>query len=165
VKENTKTPKANFQARSKLTVSDQRIHYAKVAPEAYDLLENVSAYADKSGLPRNLLELVKLKASLLNGCTYCIKYHSAQARSLGETEERIWLLSTWDRVPIYTDEEKAAFAWTEELTLIARNHVPDRVYEEARKYFSEKQLVDLTMAVIAINSWNRMSISMRDKLP
>ena len=80
MKENTKTPKANFQARSKLTVSDQRIHYAKVAPEAYDLLENVSAYADKSGLPRNLLELVKLKASLLNGCIYCIKYHSAQAR-------------------------------------------------------------------------------------
>jgi AhpD family alkylhydroperoxidase len=142
-----------------------RIDYSKVAPEGYDHLEELSKYADKSGLSRNLLELVRLRASQINGCTYCIKYHSARAKTYGESDERIWLLSVWDRVPIYSDREKAAFAWAEEITLISKNHAPDSVYREARKYFGEKELVDLTLAIISINAWNRISISMRDSLP
>jgi len=142
-----------------------RIDYAKVAPEGYEHLEQLSKYTDKSGLPRNLLELTRLRASQINGCTYCIKYHSARAKSYGETDDRIWLLSAWDRVPIYTEKEKAAFAWTEEVTLISKNHAPDNVYREARKFFSERELVDLTLAIISINAWNRISISMRDQLP
>jgi len=142
-----------------------RVDYAKVAPEGYDKLEQLSQYVDKSGLPRNLLELIRLRASQINGCTYCIKYHSARAKAYGESDERIWLLSAWERVPIYTEKEKAAFAWTEEITLISKNHAPDTVYQEARKFFSEKELVDLTLAIISINAWNRISISMRDRLP
>ena len=144
---------------------NQRIDYARVAPGAYDALENLDSYVNNTSLAKKLLELVKLRASQINGCTYCIKYHSKRAKALGESDDRIWLLEVWDRVDLYSPEEKAAFAWTEAVTLISQGHVPDSVYENARKYFGEKDLVDLTMAILAINSWNRLSISMRDALP
>ncbi|HZW55198.1 MAG TPA: carboxymuconolactone decarboxylase family protein [Nitrososphaerales archaeon] len=143
----------------------QRIDYEKVAPEAYEALERVSGYVQSTALPKNLLELVRIRASQINGCTYCIKSHARRAKALGESDERIWLLEVWERVPIYSAQEKAALAWTEAVTLISEDHAPDKVFEEVRKYFSEKDIVDLTMAIIAINSWNRLSISMRDLLP
>jgi AhpD family alkylhydroperoxidase len=144
---------------------EQRIDYASVAPEAYEALERLDDYVQGTNIPKNLLELVRLRSSQINGCSYCIKYHSRRAKAMGESDDRIWLLEAWERVPIYSPLEKAAFAWTEAVTLISKDHVPDDVYEQARKYFGEKDLIDLTMAVIAINSWNRLSISMRDLLP
>jgi len=143
----------------------QRIDYAKVAPEAYEVLERIDSYVANTSLPKNLVELVKLRSSQINGCTYCIKYHCKRAKAMGESDERIWLVEVWERVPIYSPKEKAAFAWAEAITLISKDHAPDQVYEEARKYFNETELVDLTIAIIGINSWNRISISMRDQLP
>jgi AhpD family alkylhydroperoxidase len=148
-----------------MSITSPRIDYAKVAPEAYEALERLDDYVKGTALPKNLLELVRLRSSQINGCTYCIKYHSKRAKAWGESDERIWLLEVWERVPLYSPMERAAFAWTEAVTLISKDHVPDNVYDEARKYFGERELVDLTMAIIAINSWNRLSISMRDLLP
>lgn len=142
-----------------------RIDYAKVAPDAYAALEQLDTYVAGTNLPRNLLELVKLRASQINGCVYCIKYHSSNVRKLGESEERIWLLEVWQRVSNYTPKERAALAWTESVTLVSETHIPDEIFEEARKYFDEKELINLTMAIIAINGWNRLSIAMRDNPP
>jgi AhpD family alkylhydroperoxidase len=114
-----------------------------------------------SGLEPALLELVKMRASQINGCAYCLDMHSKDARAAGETEQRLYALNAWRETPFYTDRERAALEWTEALTLITQGHVPDEVYESARKHFSEKELVDLTAAVVAINAWNRIAISLR----
>ncbi len=143
-------------------VPKQRILYSKVAPEAYQALVGVQRYVDhKTDLPESMLELVRMRASQINGCAYCLDMHSKDARAEGETEQRLYVLDAWREAPFYTDKERAALAWTEAVTLVSESHVPDDIYEEARKYFNEKELVDLTMAIIAINSWNRLSISMR----
>jgi AhpD family alkylhydroperoxidase len=139
-----------------------RIEYAKVHPDAYQAMRNLQGYVDGiTTLPKNLLELVRMRASQINGCAYCIDMHSIDAREAGETEQRLYLLDAWRESPFYTDRERAALEWTESLTLISENHVPDEIYESARKHFSETELIDLTMAIIAINGWNRLSISMR----
>ena len=114
-----------------------------------------------SGLPRNLVELLKLRVSQINGCAYCIDMHSKDLRAAGETEQRLYLLNAWREAPFYSERERAAFAWAEALTLITDGHVPDAVFEQARTQFSEEELVNLTLAVVAINSWNRISISFR----
>lgn len=118
-------------------------------------------YVNQSGLERPLIELVKLRASQINGCAYCIDMHTKDARAAGESEQRLYALTAWRETPFYSERERAALAWTEAVTLIADGHVPDEVYEQARTQFSEKELVDLTMAVIAINGWNRLAISFR----
>ena len=118
-------------------------------------------YVAQSGLERPLIELVKLRASQINGCAYCIDMHTKDARAAGESEQRLYALTAWRETPFYSERERAALAWTEAVTLIADGHVPDEVYEQARTQFSEKELVDLTMAVIAINGWNRLAISFR----
>lgn len=138
-----------------------RINYAKAAPDAFKAMLNLETYVRHSGLDIGLLELVKLRASQINGCAYCIDMHTKDARAHGETEQRLYALTAWRETPFYTDRERAALAWTEALTLIHQDHVPDEVYETAREQFSEKELVDLTMAVVAINSWNRLAISFR----
>jgi AhpD family alkylhydroperoxidase len=102
-----------------------------------------------------------MRASQINGCAYCIDMHSKDARALGETEQRLYELNAWRETPFYTERERAALAWTETLTLVSETHVPDSAYEEARKQFSEKELVDLTYAVITINAWNRIAIALR----
>jgi AhpD family alkylhydroperoxidase len=102
-----------------------------------------------------------MRASQINGCAYCIDMHSKDARAVGEAEQRLYELNAWRETPFYTERERAALAWTESLTLVAETHVPDEVYEEVRKQFSEKEIVDLTHAVAAINAWNRLAISMR----
>jgi AhpD family alkylhydroperoxidase len=118
-------------------------------------------YVQHSTLEPSLIELVKLRASQINGCAYCIDMHTKDARAAGESEQRLYALSAWQETPFYSARERAALAWTEAVTLVAGEHVPDDVYEQARGQFDEKELVDLTLAVIAINGWNRLAISFR----
>jgi AhpD family alkylhydroperoxidase len=113
------------------------------------------------GLDHTLLELVKLRASQLNGCAHCIDMHTKELRAEGESEQRLYLLNAWRDSPFYTDRERAALAWTEAVTLIAESQVPDDVYDEARKQFSAEELVNLTMALVAINGANRLNIAFR----
>jgi AhpD family alkylhydroperoxidase len=114
-----------------------------------------------SGLEHSLLELVKTRASQINGCAYCIDMHTKDARAMGETEQRLYALSAWHEAPFYTARERAALAWTESVTRVADTHVPDDVYAEARAQFSEEELVALTFALVAINGWNRLCVSFR----
>ncbi|HYB09875.1 MAG TPA: carboxymuconolactone decarboxylase family protein [Alphaproteobacteria bacterium] len=142
---------------------EERIRYYSVAPDAVKAMRGVQAYVDGCGLEHSLLELVKLRASQINGCAYCVDLHTRDARKAGETERRLYAVAVWEEAPFFTARERAALAWTEAVTLIARDHVPDAVYEEAREEFSEKELVDLTMAIVAINGWNRIAVSFRQQ--
>ena len=140
----------------------RRIEFTQVAPEGIKALKGLAAYVHHhSGLEPRMLQLVWLRASQMNGCAYCIDMHTKDARAAGETEQRIYGLSAWEETPFYTDRERAALAWTETITAIYDNHVPDEAYEAARRQFNEKELVDLTLAVIEINSWNRLAITFR----
>jgi len=139
----------------------ERINYSKAAPGGYQAVRGLEDYVKQSGLEHSLLELVRLRASQINGCAYCIDMHTKDARSEGESEQRLYCLSAWREAPFYSDRERAALAWTEAVTKISENQVPDEVYEQARRCFGEKELVDLTLAVITINSWNRLAISFR----
>lgn len=132
-----------------------------MAPEVYKLLAPLQHYVHNCGLEVSLLNLVFLRASQINGCAYCIDMHTKDARAMGETEQRLYELDAWRETPFYTERERAALAWTEAVTLISDGHVPDEVYEEARKSFSDAELVNLTLAIILINSYNRLSISFR----
>jgi len=139
----------------------QRLHYHTVAPKAVEAMRGLQGYVDGTGLEHSLVELVKTRASQLNGCAYCVDLHTRDARKAGEREERLHAIAVWHESPFFTARERAALAWCEAVTLIARDHVPDAAFEEARAHFSEKELVDLTMAVIAINGWNRLAVSFR----
>ena len=139
----------------------QRIDAINVSPAAIKALSALQTYVDQSGLDAKLRELIKIRASQINGCAYCLAMHTRDARKLGETDERMHLLNAWREAPIFSARERAALAWTEALTLVTHGHVPDAVYEQVRQQFSEKEIVDLTMAVVAINSWNRIAISAR----
>ena len=121
----------------------------------------LSKASESSGLERSLLELVKTRASQINGCAYCIDMHTKDARAKGETEQRLYGLSAWRETPYYSDRERAALEWTETITRIADTHVPDEVYEQVRRHFDEDQLVALTFAAVVINAWNRLAISFR----
>lgn len=138
-----------------------RIEYRKVAPDAMSAMLGLEKYVRQSGLEASLLELVKLRASQINGCAYCVDMHTKDARAQGESEQRLHAVVVWKETPFFAERERAALAWTEAVTLVNWQHVPDEVYELARKHFSEKELVDLTMAIIAINGWNRLAISFR----
>ena len=139
----------------------ERIDYSKVTPEGYRAMAGLERYVRGSGLEPSLLELVKLRASQINGCAYCIDMHWKDARARGESEQRLYGLMGWREAPYYTERERAALAWTEAVTLIADSHVPDELYEEVRQYFNETELVNLTLALVAINGWNRLAISFR----
>ncbi len=138
-----------------------RVEFRHADPKVMQLLLAIEAYLHRSSLGSSLLNLVKTRASQINGCAYCLDMHTKDARAEGETEQRIYALSAWRETPFYTDRERAALAWAEALALISENHVPDDLYEAARQHFSEKELVDLTLAVIAIGGWNRLAISFR----
>lgn len=142
-------------------MSEQRLDAMRIAPEGGRALRALQAYVDRSGLEPALLELVKIRASQINGCTFCLAMHHRDARAQGERQERLDLLPAWEEAPLYTARERAALAWTEAVTLVADGHVPDAAYATARQEFSEKELVDLTYAVIAINSWNRIKVAFR----
>lgn len=140
---------------------EQRLSYSEVAPEGNEILRKLESYIRKAGLEPDLLELVRLRASQINGCAFCIDMHTKDARTHGESEQRLYAVSAWHEAPFYSERERAALAWTEAVTQIDEDHVPDEIYNQVRKHFTEKELVDLTLAVIAINSWNRLAISFR----
>lgn len=142
---------------------EERLKYAEIAPDAIKAMLAVETYVRHSGLEKSLIELVKMRSSQINGCAYCLDMHSKDARAAGETEQRLYALSAWEEAPFYTERERAALAWTEAVTLVSQTHVPDDVYELARSQFSEEELVNLTMAVIAINGWNRLAITFRSQ--
>jgi AhpD family alkylhydroperoxidase len=131
------------------------------APEAYRALASLEAYLKKSGLEHGLLHMIKLRASQLNGCAYCIDMHWKDARAAGESEQRLYGLDAWRESPYYTDRERAALAWTEAVTNLTAGHVPDAVYDTVRSHFNEKEMADLTWAAAAINTWNRVVIASR----
>ena len=139
-----------------------RLNAAALAPQGFKAMLGLEGYLRTCGLDHRLLHLIKLRASQINGCAYCIDMHSKDARAAGETEQRLYLLDAWREAPFYTDRERAAFAWTEAVTKVTEGHVPDAVFKEVREQFNDKELADLTMAIAAINAWNRMAISFRD---
>ena len=133
-------------------------------PKAMQALGPIAKYVNSSGLDHRLLELVKMRTSQLNGCAYCIDMHSKDARAAGETEQRLYLLDAWRETPLYTERERAALEWTEAVTRVADGHVPDEVFASARDHFSEEELVNLTIAIIATNGWNRLNIAFRPEV-
>jgi len=139
----------------------ERLNYAKVSPDALKAMRELEKYVAASGLERSLYELVKTRASQINGCAYCLDMHTKDARKAGETEQRLYALSAWRETPFFTDRERAALEWTEALTLISKNDAPDSLYDSVRKYFDEKEMVALSMAIVAINGWNRLAICFR----
>ena len=140
---------------------EPRVQYAKVAPGAVTAMLGLETYVFHCGLERSLIELVKLRASQINGCAYCVDMHTKNARVEGETEQRLYAVTVWEETPFFTERERAALAWTEAVTLVGQGHVPDGVYQQARGSFNETELVNLTLAIIAINGWNRLAISFR----
>jgi AhpD family alkylhydroperoxidase len=140
---------------------EQRINAFEKGQGALKAMLGISAYLAKSSLEKNLLELIEYRVSQINGCAYCLDMHSKDLRHGGETEQRIYTIAAWRETPFFSARERAALAWAESVTLLNEGHVPDEVYEEVRKEFREEELIDLTLAVAAINSWNRLNIAFR----
>ena len=140
---------------------EARFNGMKAAPGGYLAMLGLEKYLQECGLGQPLLHLIKLRASQVNGCAYCLDMHWKDLRAIEEKEQRMYSLDAWRDCPYYTDRERAALAWTEAVTLITAGHVPDAVYEEARAHFSETEMCDLTLAVAVINAWNRLAISSR----
>ena len=138
-----------------------RLDFAKADPNSFKALLALQAYANESGLEHNLIELVKVRASQINGCAYCIDMHTKDARARGETEQRLYALDAWAETPFFSERERAALAWTDAVTLVGEGHVSDEVYAAVSKFFDGPSLVKLTIAVLAINSWNRLCIAFR----
>jgi AhpD family alkylhydroperoxidase len=139
----------------------QRIDYPKVAPEALRAIMGIELYVRQSGLEPCLLELVKLRVSYMNGCAYCVDMHTQDARVEGETEQRLYAVPVWREAPFFTDRERAALAFAEAVTALGHDGVTDAVFQEASGHFPEEELVNLTMAIIAINCWNRLAVTFR----
>ncbi|HUI95559.1 MAG TPA: carboxymuconolactone decarboxylase family protein [Xanthobacteraceae bacterium] len=139
----------------------QRLNLLTASPEGINALRGVEKYIQACGLDHRLIALVNIRASQINGCAYCLHMHTEEARKLGESEARLYLLDAWHESELYSPRERAALAWTESLTEIATTHAPDRVYDEARRQFSEKELADLSIVIAMINGWNRLSIGSR----
>ena len=142
-----------------------RLNPYQLAPELMKPMMALEEAVAHSGLEKPLIELVKIRASQINGCAFCLHMHTRDARAGGESEERIYLLDAWRESPLYTARERAALAWTESVTLVSQTHVPDEAYAEVREQFDEKDLVKLTMLLVAINGWNRIAISFRSLHP
>lgn len=138
-----------------------RIDYTKVSPDGIKALYGLERYVRNSSLESSLIELVKLRASYMNGCAYCVDMHSKDARAAGETEQRIYGIPVWHETPYFTPRERAALAWTEAVTDVGGTGVPDHVFEEVQRHFTEQEIVDLTFAVVTINGWNRLAVSLR----
>ncbi len=138
-----------------------RIDKQKIPPGGFKAMFGLEKYVNACGLEPALLDLVRLRASQLNGCAYCMDMHSKDLRAAGESEQRLYALDAWRETPFYSDREQAALAWAEAVTLLNNGHVPDEVYEQARSRFSEKELIDLTLAIVAINGWNRLNVAFR----
>jgi AhpD family alkylhydroperoxidase len=142
---------------------EERLDYASAAPDGVKAMHGLESYIRQSGLEPSLRELVKIRASQINGCAYCLDMHSKDARALGESEQRLYLLDAWRESPFYTERERAALLWTEEITLVGETHASDAAYDAVRRHFSDEELVNLTLAIVAINGWNRLSIAFRSQ--
>jgi len=140
---------------------EPRIDYLKISGGAFEAMLGIEKYIHGCGIEARLLDLMKLRASQINGCAYCIDMHWKDLKAAGETDQRLYGLDAWSESPYYTDRERAVLAWTEAVTNIHEGRVPDPVFEQVRKFFSEKEVADLTLAVTAINSWNRLNIALR----
>lgn len=140
---------------------EPRLNYMKVAPGAYKAMAGLEQYLRECGLEEPLLHLLKLRASQINGCAYCLDMHWKDLRAIGENEQRLYSLDAWRECPWYSDRERAALAWAEAVTLVTNGHVPDAVYQQTRAHFNDKELTDLTLAITTINAWNRLSIASR----
>ena len=140
----------------------ERMDYSSAAPGLMKALNGLQHYVDHSSIETSLLELVRIRASQINGCAYCLDMHTKDARAAGETEQRIYTLSAWRETPFYSDRERAALEWTETLTSIATDKVSDELFERVRQHFTETELADLSGAIIMINAWNRLAIPFRD---
>jgi len=138
-----------------------RIDYRQFSQAALQAMLALEQYLAGCGFDHKFMHLLKLRASQINGCAYCIDMHSIDARAAGETEQRLYALDAWRETPFFDDRERAALAWIEAVTLVSQSHVPDAVYDEARKHFSEKEIVDLTYLASTINAWNRIAVAMR----
>ena len=143
---------------------EQRLNFYKASPAGIKAMLGLQDYVNNCGLEHALMELVKMRASQINGCAYCLDMHSKDARAAGETEQRLYALNAWRETPFYTERERAALAWTEALTNISQGHVSDALYAEMLQHFSEKELVDLSLAIVAINGWNRLAIPFHSKV-
>jgi len=138
-----------------------RVEFANADPKVRKLLLAIESYLGGSALGSGLLHLVKIRASLINGCAACLDMHAKDARAEGETEQRIYTLDAWRETPFFDERERAALEWTEAVTLVADTHIPDETYERVKPHFSEQELIDLTLAIANINTWNRLSIAFR----
>lgn len=145
-------------------MTNSRIDFYKVSPEAVKALMSLEAFVTNCGLEQVLLELIKLRVSQINGCAFCVDLHCSDALKAGESQRRLNAIAVWHEAPFFTERERAALAWAETVTLLSESHVPDNLYQDVLTYFSEKETVNLTMAIITINSWNRLAVSFR-KLP
>jgi AhpD family alkylhydroperoxidase len=143
------------------TTMEQRLDWIHTTPRGLQAMFGLQGYVNHSGLEHSLLELVKMRASQINGCAYCLDMHFKDATAAGETPQRLYLLDAWREVKFYSDRERAALAWTEALTLVSDGHVPDEVFAEARQHFSDEELVNLSLAIVAVNGWNRLQIAFR----
>ncbi|QCJ44525.1 carboxymuconolactone decarboxylase family protein [Bacillus sp. S3] len=139
---------------------EKRMNYYELAPEALNIMMEMEKYTKSTGIDRKLRELMKIRASQINGCAYCLNMHTSDARKMGETEQRLYCVSAWRECDFYTDAEKAALELTESVTLVSTKRVPDDLYNRVRNHFSEKEYVDLVILINQINSWNRISIAM-----
>lgn len=140
---------------------EARINLRKINPGIMQALLGLEKQVSKGGLDNKLLDLVRMRASQINGCAYCLDMHSKDARAAGETEQRLYGLSAWRETPYYSEKERAALDWTEALTLVTEGHVSDEVYERVRRQFSEDELAHLSLAIVAINGWNRLNVAAR----
>ena len=148
----------------KQTFMKSRIEYAEATPDGVKPLYQMEAYLKHSGLEPGLLDLVKTRVSQINGCAYCIDMHTKDARAHGEVEQRLYALDAWRETPFFSERERAGLAWAETVTRVAETHVPDEAFEYVRQHFTDKELADLTLAIVAINGWNRLAIAFR-KVP
>ncbi|WP_243293067.1 carboxymuconolactone decarboxylase family protein [Bacillus sp. FJAT-47783] len=140
---------------------ETRFLMEEVNPEGYQSMVNLEKYVTTTSISNSWKELIKIRASQINGCAYCINLHTKDARKRGETEQHIYALNAWRETPFFTQEERAVLALTEAITLVAETNVPDDVYEEVRKYFEEKQMAEIIMQIVTINAWNRIAVSTR----
>jgi AhpD family alkylhydroperoxidase len=147
-----------------MTTPNQRLRYPKVAPDAYRAMLGLEDYVRSTGIEPNLLQLVRLRASYLNGCAFCVDMHTKDGRAAGETEQRLYAVPVWRDTPFFTPRERAALSWTEAVTELGRESVTDEAYAAACAHFDEAELVRLTMAIVAINGWNRLSIAFRSEV-
>lgn len=141
-----------------------RLDWHKTLPEVYKAMLDLQHVVDQSKLDHKLLELVKIRASQINGCAHCLDMHTRDATAIGESEQRIHVLAAWREAPFYSPRERAALAWCESLTQISQNGAPDRIYDDVENLFSSQELVELTLAIVAINSWNRLAVGFKSEV-